>query len=119
MKLLQVDKHRNGVWGIDFYVAIIQGEETDDEEINNKKFLVTEYPEEENNTGGLLTSVICLDLLQGEAATIKFGVNSWRPETFHDFMLDVAIPEFEKQRELELQKFIESRNAKTQEVSNE
>jgi hypothetical protein len=34
-------------------------------------------------------------------------------------MLDVAIPEFEKQRELELQKFIESRNAKTQEISNE
>jgi len=119
MQLLQIDSHRNGACGIGFYVAIIQGEETDDEEINNKNFLVTEYPEEENTTGGLLTSVICLDLLQGEEATIKFGVNSWRPETFHDFMVDVAIPEFEKQRELELQKFIESRNAKTQEVKNE
>ena len=119
MQLLQIDSHRNGACGIGFYVAIIQGEEIDDEEINNKKFLVTEFHEEENTTGGLLTSVICLDLLQGEEATIKFGVNSWRPETFHDFMVDVAIPEFEKQRELELQKFIESRNAKTQEVKNE
>lgn len=119
MKLLQVDRHRNGVSGIGFYVAIIQGEETDDEEINNKKFLVTEFDEEENTTGGLLTSVICLDLLQGEEAIISFGVNSWRPEIFHDFMVDVAIPEFEKQLALELQKFIESRNAKTQEVKNE
>ena len=119
MKLLQVDRHRKGVCGIGFYVAIIQGEETDDEEINNKKFLVTEFDEEENTTGGLLTSVICLDLLQGEEAIISFGVNSWRPEIFHDFMVDVAIPEFEKQLALELQKFIESRNAKTQEVKNE
>jgi len=111
MKLLQIDSHRNGVCGIGFYVAIIQAED--------KKFLVTEFDEDDNSTGGLLTSVICLDLLQGEEATIKFGVNSWRPEKFHDFMVDVAIPEYEKQRDLELQKFIESRNAKTQEVSND
>ena len=95
MKLLQIDSHRNGVCGIGFYVAIIQAED--------KKFLVTEFDEDDNSTGGLLTSVICLDLLQ----------------KFHDFMVDVAIPEYEKQRDLELQKFIESRNAKTQEVSND
>ena len=41
MQLLQIDSHRNGACGIGIYVAIIKGEETDDEEINNKKFLVT------------------------------------------------------------------------------
>jgi len=101
MKLLEIDFHRNGMSGRGFYIAIVE-----DEVMNNgyttKKFLVTVFPEYDSDGDlyygkGLLTSVVCLDLLQGEQATVAFGINSWRPEDYHDFMEHEAIPQYNKE----------------------
>tara|TARA_R100000808_G_C2124607_1_gene135079 strand:+ start:206 stop:541 length:336 start_codon:yes stop_codon:yes gene_type:complete len=100
MKLLEIDYHRNGMSGRGFYVAII--ENYVNESFKNAKFLVTFFPEYDNDENlyygkGLLTSVVCIDLLQGEKATVAFGINSWRPEPYHDFMVDTAIPQYNKE----------------------
>ena len=103
MKLLEIDFHRNGIMGKGFYVAIIEDSEVPIHG-NDGKFLVTFFPEYDNDGNldlhygkGLLTSVVCINLLQGEKATVAFGINSWRPEPYHDFMVDTAIPQYNKE----------------------
>ena len=58
MKLLEIDFHRNGIMGKGFYIAIIEDSEVPIHG-NDGKFLVTFFPEYDND-GNSLCSCCCI-----------------------------------------------------------
>jgi predicted 3-demethylubiquinone-9 3-methyltransferase (glyoxalase superfamily) len=85
MKVKQLDYHRNGVEGLEFYVGIVQDE--------NREMLVIRFPKEADKETG---SVVCaaFDLALLDKREIKFLNNSWRGDHYHEIM-DKAIQERE------------------------
>ena len=86
MQLKSIDRHRNGVCGVPFHVAIVKD--------GRDEMLIVRFDKSaDEQTGGIVCAAF--NLSQLDKRNIQFGENSFRGDYYADTFMDSAVAKWE------------------------